>query len=221
MRLLATATLVATLSAAVAPLAAVETAPRTSSQVDAGNSEVNGELYDINDLRLTGGFMPKHNQVDSTSSNWSKDYRLSFMWVRSPSPLQDIGGLIYGVEGTFDSAGKSTPSGDVSVLRFMGNALVGWAYRLPNHPSLHFEATPMLGLGFERYHSAVGGSPTTLGYEYAFRVAAYYTWMNMWQAGLDLRYLSNHSEPDFGGGVGSKKFNTQGGAVLFSVGKRY
>lgn len=226
MRLTGTLSVITAACAALAPAAqgADTTSTRTHSDTVRAaplHGSVNGEQYDINDLRLTAGFLPKNNDIDGTGFNWSHDYRLAIDGMRSPQPLQDFGGFIYGGEFAIDTARKNTPGNSVSVNRFMVDAMAGWAYRLAQIPNLHFEGTPFLGVGFERYHSTVGGSPTALGYEYGLRVAGYYTFENLWQAGLDLRWFNNNSEPDFGGGIGSVKVETSGLAVLFSGGKRF
>jgi hypothetical protein len=218
MRLSGTLTVI---TAALAALAATATGADTVRAAPLHQSEVGGDLYDINDLRLTAGFLPKGNEIDGTGFNWSHDYRLALDGMRAPNRLEDIGGFIYGGEVALDTASKNTPGNDFSVTRFMVDIMAGWAYRLNNMPNVHFEGTPFFGIGFEKYHSDVGGSPTAFGYEYGLRAAGYYTFENRWQAGLDLRYFVNHSEPDFGGSIGSVKFETSGLAVLFSGGKRF
>ena len=210
------------ITAALAALASTATGADTVRAAPLHQSSVGGELYDINDLRLTAGFLPKNNDIDGTGNNWSHNYRLALTGMRAPSPLEDVGGFIYGGEVAIDTAKKNTSFANVSDTRLMVDVMAGWAYRLGNMPQIHFEGTPLFGIGFERYHSSIGGNSTVFGYEYGLRAAGYYTFENRWQAGLDLRYLVNHSEPDFGSaGGGSVKFETKGLAVLFSAGKRF
>jgi hypothetical protein len=218
MRLSATRSVI---TAALAVLAPAASAADTIRSAPLHRGSVSGEQYDINDLRLTAGFLPENNKADGHGANWSHDYRLALTAMRAGKPLEDMGGLIYGGEFAIDNAGKNSPTGDFSVIRFMVDGMVGWGYRLGNIPNLHFEGTPFLGIGLERYHSEFGGNPTTLGYEYGVRAAGYYTFDNLWQVGLDLRYISNQSEPEFGGSVGSISMDTSGLAFLFVGGKRF
>jgi hypothetical protein len=209
-------------TAALAALAAAAPAADSINAAPYQHSAVAGEQYDINDLRLTAGFLPKNNDVDGNGFNWAVDNRLALTGMRAPNPLQDYGGLIYGGEFAIDHARRTTSTDRITLYRFMVDAMVGWAYRFDQLPGMHLEGTPFLGLGFERYHSDLGGSPTALGYEYGLRVADYYTFTNKWQVGVDLRWYNNNSEPDFGTAAGgSRKFETSGIAVLFSGGKRF
>src|SRR3954470_23117078 len=73
------------------------------------HDSVSGEQYDINDLRLTGGFLPKGNEVDGTGFSWSRHYRIALSGMRAGQPLEEYGGFIYGGEFAIDTARKNTP----------------------------------------------------------------------------------------------------------------
>lgn len=236
MRATVLATLIGLCAGAV-PLSAADasgdTSPGAGTTADAGGSNAaaptaagdrspySGLLYDINDLRLVAGFLPDGNTAAGQDYDWNHNYRLAIDWFRTPYALGTAGGFLYGGELSFNNGSTSVPGDRTSYYGLMFDAHAGWAYRPQQLQELHFEGTVFLGLGFDRYHDDLGGSPNPLAYEYGLRVAGFWTFENLWQVGLDLRYLENQSKPEFGGGVGSTTFKTTGGAILFEVGKRY
>ncbi|MBA3708849.1 MAG: hypothetical protein H0W83_08540, partial [Planctomycetes bacterium] len=93
--------------------------------------------YDINDLRLTAGFLPKNNEADSQSFNWASNYRFAVDGMRSNGRLNDYGGLVYCGEVAFNFATRTQNSVKISENSQMFIGMVGWAYKLPNLPALH------------------------------------------------------------------------------------
>lgn len=227
------ATLLALLTVAASPVLAVDSdRDRDRDRDSVGSSRgtvraaplrstITGELYDINDLRLNAGFLPEHTTANGNGYNWDHNYRLGLLGMRAPKALGEAGGLIYGGEVSFNTGSKAVPGNETSATTLMFDGMVGWAYRLDAYPAIHFEGTPFLGIGMGRYSDDIGGSTTEFTYEYGLRAAAYYTFENMWQAGLDLRYMQTIAEPQFGGGIGGVDLKTTGLAILASGGKRF
>ncbi len=171
-----------------------------------------GNSYEINDLRGEIGLLPNHA---SNGVQWDSNIRVGIQAMRSTERMGDYGGLIYG--GEFSVNFANDPRVDMNSEVFTG--MVGWGYKLQQVEGLHFEGTPFLGLGFAQLKASGGNSADSLYYEYGLRVAAIYTFENLWQIGGDLRLLRNHVSPDFGGG--NVDINTSGPALLFVVGKRF
>ncbi|MBA2482715.1 MAG: hypothetical protein H0V44_18785 [Planctomycetes bacterium] len=203
---------------AIAGMSAAADRIATSDRRAAPSSGFRGE-YDINDLRLTTGFLPKNNETDSSNFNWASNYRLAVTGMRSGGQFEDHGGLIYGGEFALNFATRTKNSVKVSENSQMFIGMVGWGYKLAPMPAIHFEGTPFLGIGLSEWEMTGQGHPVAFAYEYGLRGAAYYTFESMWQLGLDLRYQVHHAEPSFGNN--SISFKTQGFAVLFSGGKRF
>lgn len=171
-----------------------------------------GNEYEINDLRGEIGLLPTHatNGVD-----WDSNIRLGVQAIRSTPRMGDYGGLIYGGEFSLNFANDSR----VDMMSEVITGMVGWGYKLQQVEGLHFEGTPFLGLGFAQLSTAGGNDASSLYYEFGLRVAAIYTFDNLWQIGGDLRLMRNHVSPDFGSG--NFDIDTSGPALLFVVGKRF
>ena len=180
-----------------------------------------GSVYEINDLRLRVGFLPDHVDAGGHGGNWDNNFSIGVLAMRAPHPLTQAGGLIWGCEGSINTASRDQSGDRTSYVGFMTDIMVGYAYRLPQLPNLHFEGTPFLGIGVDHFQDDAGGSPTAFTYEYGLRAAGYWTFPNLWQAGLDLRLMETKAHPDFGGPVGSVTVTTDGVAVLFTGGRRF
>jgi hypothetical protein len=189
---------------------------RSSNPV--GGSTMSGE-YDVNDLRLTVGFLPKNNEADSSNFNWAQNYRFAVTGMRSNGRFTDAGGIVYGGEFALNYATKTKNGVKVSENSQMIDIMGGWGYKPEALPALHFEGMPFFGIGLSEWEMTGQGHPTAFAYEYGLRAAGYYTFDSMWQAGLDLRYIEHHAEPSFGDN--SISFKTNGLAILFSGGRRF
>lgn len=168
----------------------------------------------INDARGIIGFWPENYEANGRDVGIDSAYRLAGQYITSLDSFSDVGGLIYGVEGSFTFA-----NGDgIDSTALVVDGHLGYGYILPNMPAIHFEGTGFLGLGLE---SVDAGGNDDLGplIEYGLRAAGFYTFDNAWQVGLDLRYLINsESSQDLGGG--DFDYENDGVAVLFAFGKR-
>jgi hypothetical protein len=176
-----------------------------------------GETYEINDLRAEIGLLPNNTSTSGGGRDveWDSNVRIGVQAIRSMERMGDYGGLIYGGEVSLNFA--SDPQVDMTTEVVTG--MVGWGYKLQAAPGVHFEGTPFLGLGFAQLSAAGGNDANSLYYEYGLRVAAFYTFENLWQLGADLRLFRNHVSPDFGSG--NIDINTGGPAILFEAGKRF
>jgi hypothetical protein len=183
--------------------------PRASGPI------VHTDAYDINDLRLTVGFLPR---ATGDGEDWSSNNRIAVTGMRA-NPLGPYGGLIYGGEFSINFASVTENSVKTSETSELVEAMVGWGYKLAEIPALHFEGTPFFGVGLAEWSQTNNGDPIAFAYEYGLRAAGYYTFTNLWQAGLDLRYVSHHSNPSFNSD--SVNFDNDGIAILFSGGKRF
>ena len=208
-------------STIVGSLAAADLASDGTLGAASDSQSSNGSIYNINDLRLMAGFLPDHNMAFGQDVDWDHNYRIAIEAMRTPMPLSDSGGFIYGFDIAFNNGSRSVSGDRTSYVGLLGDGLAGWAYRLNSLPSLHFEGTALIGIGVDRFHDDIGGSPTAFTYEYGLRVAGFWTFQNLWQVGLDLRYVQTKAKPEFGGSVGGTTYTTTGPAILFVVGERF
>ena len=169
---------------------------------------------EINDVRGLFGLWPENYESDSVDAGIDSAWRLGAQYMRTHDGLGDMGGLIYGGDGSLTIA-----SGDnVDVTALVATAHVGWGYQLQEMEAIHFEGTVFLGAGVEQVDINTNDDVGLL-LEYGLRVASYYTFDNNWQVGLDLRYLVE-STSNQNLGTGDFDLENDGLAVLIGVGKR-
>jgi hypothetical protein len=191
------------LSAIILPatLAAIAAAPAWSADA-------------INDVRGIIGFWPSNYESEGNDAGVDDAYRLGAQYMRSHADLGDMGGLIYGGDGSLTLASGD----DIDSTALVATGHVGWGYQMEEIEALHFEGTFFLGLGLEQV-DINGNDDMGPLIEYGLRAASYYTFDNAWQVGLDLRYLiESSSSQDLGGG--DFDYENDGVAVLFGFGKR-
>ncbi len=183
----------------------------------------------INDLRVNLGFSLTDNGEVSDSSG-SLDYDsntwfLDVQYMRSIQPLQSWGGLIYGGELFYSTTSGDFPDApglDIDITSYGVQGYFGYAYALASLPALHFEATPFLGLGMANTELSGGGESIDdddLLIQYGLRVAGYYTFVNQWQTGLELRYtINSKTEPTL---LGDNEVENDGLAIVLGGGYRF
>lgn len=168
----------------------------------------------INDVRGFIGLWPDNYESESVDAGVDTAWRIGAQYMRSHKDLGDMGGLIYGGDGSL-----TIGSGDnIDVAALVATGHVGWGYQLQEMEQLHFEGTFFLGLGFEQVDVGTSDDVGML-LEYGIRAASYYTFDNNWQVGLDLRYLIE-STSNQTLSTGDFNFENDGAAILVGFGKR-
>ena len=143
---------------------------------------------DLNDLRGYLAFPPDYDGNRGRGRGDGEGgadggVRIGAMYARNLTEIREVGGWFWAPEASMTIADD-----DVELFLLAATAHVGYAYRLPAHPNLHFEGNPFLGLGIGTWEAGRNDG-TDPYWELGLRAAALYTFDNGAQAGLDLRIM--------------------------------
>lgn len=181
---------------------------------------------EINDVRFILGFTLANDtelEADGGDAVGTEldGWRVGARFARSVAPLMDWGGWVYGGELFYDMQDGEfeDDGGDLSISTIGVQGFFGYAYGMRTLP-LHFEAYPFLELGYATTDVDVDDDSALL-WDVGLGAGAYWTFVNRWQLGADLRYtITGNSQPSFEGA--DVDVNTEGILQLvLSVGYRF
>jgi hypothetical protein len=190
--------------------------------------------YAVNDWRLGYTMLPAGAKVsiidgsDATNpanyereTNWDLTGRTSLMWMTPWSGVSENGDFILGIElGTNHCVIESSPSSPEIDLR---------TYQVTLHPGLawlldrefHIEINPFVSVGHAQFEQNLAGDGSGLYWEAGLRAAAYYTWSNGYQLGMQIGYLFGKAEGELGESpTFDGEFEIQGMTVGIQLGYR-
>lgn len=176
----------------------------------------------VNDWRFSYSMLPATarisiiDQSDQTNpgnfraeTNWDLSGRTGVMWMTPWSGLSPNGDFILGLEASTNHTvieSSEAPSG-LSLYNY--EAAVDFrSYQLTLHPGLawllddgfHIEINPYVGAGVGILtYDLAGASSAGLYWEVGLRGAAYYTWKNGIQLGMQMGYMYGTSKSELEG----------------------
>jgi hypothetical protein len=168
--------------------------------------------YRVNDWRLGYSMLPAGADIsimDSDSNanpanydretNWDLTGRTGLMWMTPWSGVSENGDFILGLELSTNHCviETSTASPEIDLRSYQLTIHPGLAWLLDDQ--FHIELNPYLGIGHAQFEQSLAGDGTGIYWELGFRAAAYYTWQNGVQLGLQVGYLYGSSDGEIKG----------------------
>jgi hypothetical protein len=155
-------------------------------------------------------------------TNWDLTGRTGLTWMTPWSGVQENGDFILGLEVSTNrmviEASNVSPNIDVR------------SYQVTLHPGLswllddnfHIEINPFIGAGQAEYELDIAGSGSDLYWEFGLRFAAFYTWNNGFQLGMQTGYLYGRAKGELDGdsAVMDAKIEVAGMFMGLSIGLR-
>jgi hypothetical protein len=168
--------------------------------------------YRVNDWRLGYSMLPAGADIsimDSDSNanpnnyeretSWDLTGRTGLMWMTPWSGVSEDGDFILGLELSTNHCviESSATSPEIDLRSYQVTLHPGLAWLLDDE--FHIELNPYFGIGHAEFEQSLAGDGTGLYWEVGFRAAAYYTWSNNVQLGLQIGYLYATSEGEIEG----------------------
>lgn len=190
--------------------------------------------HHVNDWRLGYSMLPAGADIsimDSNNANpanyeretnWDLTGRTGVMWMTPWSGVSEDGDFILGLELSTNHCviESSSTSPEIDLRSYQLTVHPGLAWLLDDE--FHVELNPYLGVGHAEFEQSLAGDGTGLYWEVGFRAAAYYTWSNGVQLGLQVGYLFARAEGDLegGGNTYDTEININGLTVGLQLGYR-
>jgi Putative MetA-pathway of phenol degradation len=191
------------------------------------------ETEHINDLRFSYSMLPAGAKIsvldknDDTNpgnflgdTNWDKTGRTGLMWMTPWSGLSEDGDFILGLEASTNHCIMDS-NGTIDLRSYQVTLHPGLAWLLDT--GFHMEVNPYVGIGVAKIESDFAGTGKNAPYwEVGLRGAAYYTWSNGIQLGMQLGYMygKSNGEIDSGTTTFDTKATIQGLTLGIQLGYR-
>ena len=189
--------------------------------------------HHMNDWRFCYGMLPASANIsimdnDVTNpanykrdTNWDKTGRTGVMWMTPWSGLAEDGDFILGLEFSTNHCriDQSISSPEIDMRSYQLTIHPGLAWLLDTN--FHLELNPLAGIGQSQVKQSAAGSGNTLYWEVGLRAAAFYTWSNGFQLGMQTGYLYGKTTGDISGnGTFATDIELQGVFLGLQVGYR-
>ncbi len=190
--------------------------------------------HHINDWRLGYSMLPANANIsildkgnDSNpanykrDTNWDKTGRTGLMWMTPLSGLSEDGDFILGLELSTNHCviDTSINSPEIDMRSYQLTVHPGMAWLLDEQ--FHIELNPYVGVGQAQFKQSLAGDGSALYWELGFRAAAYYTWRNGIQLGLQTGYMYGKTSGEMSGnGTFDTDIEIQGVTLGIQIGYR-